>query len=75
MRKFLLVSAFTLPLAACGGDKTEEEVVPTGNEAVAPIGEEGGDVTAIDAATNADAKLVDDLGIDDEDEGTGDGAE
>ncbi|MCM8557145.1 hypothetical protein [Sphingomicrobium sediminis] len=57
MRAFLLSPL--LLLAACGGDEPEEVPIEEQIEAEAPEIIDGEDVTAIDAATDRDAGLVD----------------
>ncbi|MCJ8190214.1 hypothetical protein [Sphingomicrobium aestuariivivum] len=55
----LILATLALPLAACGGSE-EAAVVEEQADAPEVVAIEGRDITAIDAATDNDAGLVDD---------------
>lgn len=62
--KKLIIAALPLALAACGGEEATNQVVQA-DEITFENEEEPGDVTAIDAATDNDAGLVEAEGEDD----------
>ena len=62
--KKLIIAALPLALAACGGEEATNEVVQP-EEITFENEEEAGDVTAIDAATNNDAGLIEAEGEED----------
>ncbi|MBW0144803.1 hypothetical protein [Sphingomicrobium clamense] len=66
MHTIVIATAAALTLAACGQEEAAEETVQA-EEVSLENEEEAGDVTAIDAATSADANMAPDSGSDDED--------
>ena len=62
--KKLIIAALPLALAACGGEEATNQVVQA-DEITFESEEEAGDVTAIDAATNNDAGLIEAEGEED----------
>lgn len=55
--RLTIIAASALALAACGQDEAAPEIVAE-DEVAFETQEEAGDVTAIDAATNADAGMA-----------------